>query len=87
MKGSPGHVVAACFGLTAFTIAIVAGLASESPAHSVLSRAVIAMILCYPVGLVVGMICDRIILSHLSNLPAEADPGEEIGEVNLVVLV
>ena len=82
MKGSPGHVVAACFGLTAFAIAIVAGLASDTPANSVLSRSVIAMILCYPVGLVVGMICDRVIQSHLSTLQAEADPEDGIGEVS-----
>ena len=73
MKGSPGHVVAGCFGLSAFAIAVVAGLASETPADSVLARSVFAMIICYPVGLVIGMICERAIQAHIDK---EVEKGE-----------
>lgn len=77
MKGSPSHVVAACFGMTAFTIAIVAGLSSDTPAHVVLTRSVFAMIACYPLGLVVGVICERVIQSHLDSVTGSATEEEQ----------
>lgn len=58
-------VISACFALASFAVAILAGLASDNPASSVLARALMAMIICYPVGLVVGMICERLIVAHI----------------------
>ena len=64
-NGLSGRVIAGCFALAAFAVAILAGLASENPASSVLGRAVMAMVVCYPVGMVIGMVCDRIILAQV----------------------
>lgn len=58
-------VISACFALASFAVAILAGLASDNPASSVLLRALMAMIICYPLGLVVGLICERLILTHI----------------------
>ena len=74
--GVASGVIAACFGLAAFTVAILSGLASGNAAASVLLRAVIAMTLCYPVGLVVGLICQRVLAEHLRS-QREADPAPE----------
>ena len=59
MQGSIPNVVAGCLALTAFLIAILAGLVQSNPAMSVLGRAVTAMIVCYPVGLAAGYVCLR----------------------------
>jgi hypothetical protein len=56
-----GRVISACFALASFAVAILAGLASENPASRILGRALIAMMVCYPVGMLVGMVCERII--------------------------
>ena len=52
------------FALAAFAVAIVAGLASGNPAASVLLRALLAMLICYPVGMTVGLIAQRIVLLY-----------------------
>ena len=65
------RVLAGCVALTAF-----AGLASGNEAGAILVRAIMAMILCYPVGLVVGMICERVIAMH-SPSPDEENESED----------
>ena len=56
MKGMAASTIGGSFALAAFAVAIVAGLASGNPAASVLLRALIAMLICYPVGLAVGFV-------------------------------
>lgn len=60
-------VIAGCFALSAFAVAILAGLASENPTAQILQRAVISMFVCYPVGLIVGMVCERVIVTHVGE--------------------
>ncbi|MCZ6836934.1 MAG: hypothetical protein O7G85_14250 [Planctomycetota bacterium] len=59
------RVIAGCFGLAAFGIALVTGLASENPATIILTRAIFAMVVCYPIGWIVGLLCQRIIDDHI----------------------
>ncbi len=65
MSRTPSNVIAACFALAAFTVAVVAGMAGGNPAMSVLVRALIAMIGCYPIGLIIGLICARVMADHV----------------------
>ena len=65
MRGNPAQVIAACFGLAAFVVAIVAGAASGTATTQVLIRALIAMSICYPLGLAAGLICNRVVDDHL----------------------
>ena len=74
MHRSPGSVIAACFALSAFLVAILAGLAAANPALTVLARALIAMVLCYPAGLVVGLICELVV-----STPRKAETTETPG--------
>ena len=79
VQGPISNVLAGCFSLTAFAVALIAGLAGDNAASNVLLRALIAMILAYPVGLVAGMICARAIdagVQNARNRRQESTPAE-----------
>jgi hypothetical protein len=61
-------VIAGCFGLSAFAVAIIAGVAAENSIAQVLVRALIATALCYPIGIIVGMICARVITEQVERM-------------------
>ena len=78
MKRIPASTIAGLFALAAFAVAIMAGLASGNPAQSVLMRALLAMVLCYPVGLAVGLIAQQLVHDHVeahrASYPADERP-------------
>ena len=76
MKGIAATTIAGSFALAAFTIAVVVGLASGNPASSILLRAIIAMLVCYPVGLAVGLIAQRVVKEHI-KAHQEANPAPD----------
>lgn len=63
--GVAAKVIGASSGLTAFAVAMVAGLAADNTAEAVLSRALIAMIVCNIVGWIAGLICERTVRAAL----------------------
>lgn len=65
--------IAGCFALSAFAVAVVAGLSTGNTLASILVRAIMAMIVCYPVGLLVGLICQHVVQDHLV---AQAEDGD-----------
>lgn len=65
MSKTPSSAIAGCFSLSAFAVAVVAGLYAQNPVSSILIRALIAMIACYPVGLIIGLICQRLMFEHI----------------------
>ncbi len=88
--------VAGCFALAAFSVAVVAGLAGGNGTGTILARAILAMIACYPLGLLVGLICQRVVQEHLrlqAEIDAEAAPAalaeqnEQSAEENEDVIV
>jgi hypothetical protein len=54
----------ACLGLLAFAITIVAGLAVHNPPMVTLSRAVWALVIFCPLGLLVGACAQSVITEH-----------------------
>lgn len=80
---SPAKVIAACAGLSGFSIAILAGLAVNNPADVILSRAVAALFISYIAGGVIGMLMDRTVTDGINDykaerpLPGEAPPPEQ----------
>ena len=91
----------ACLGLLAFAITIVAGLAVHNPPMVTLSRAVWALVVFCPLGLVVGACAQSVINEHyrqrkaaeLSPPPettdqaeAEEEPVEEAEPIEATVL-
>lgn len=88
MKGVPSTAVGACFALTAFAVAILAGLFANNQADLILQRAIIAMILCYPIGLLFGAMCRRVVAEHAQavtdSLAAHTAQTETLGDVEIV---
>jgi putative Mn2+ efflux pump MntP len=57
-------------GLTAFAVALVAGLAADNPAESVLFRAIVAMFACQLIGGFVGMAGERVVRDAIREYKA-----------------
>lgn len=59
------NVIAGCFALSAFAVAILAGLAVGNTADAVLLRALVVTVIGYPVGWAAGAACVRVINDRL----------------------
>lgn len=91
---SPSKIFAAVLGLTAFAVAVTAGLANGAAGGDVLVRAMVSMALCYPVGIVLGFIAGRTVdefaANYKSNHPIREVPsldgagGTEIIDVDVL---
>ncbi len=89
MTGATSKAIAGCFALAAFAVAILAGIAGGNTAISILFRAVIAMLICYPVGLIIGLICQQVIADHVARraekTPVQSNKNAEEAEDVIVV--
>ena len=65
MNGRSSRVIAGSFALAAFAVAVLSGLFSDNPAFAVLGRALASMAVCYPIGLAVGWVCERVVTAHV----------------------
>jgi cytosine/uracil/thiamine/allantoin permease len=59
------NLIAACFALSAFAVAILAGLAVGNSADMVLLRALMVIVASYPVGWAAGAVCAHVIHARL----------------------
>jgi len=64
-------VVATVFALSAFAVAVIAGLYAGNAAGTVLWRAIIAMLVCQVLGMFAGSLIERIITEHAARYSAE----------------
>jgi hypothetical protein len=76
MTGVASKAIAGCLALAAFAVAVLAGLAGGNTANSILLRALVAMVACYPVGLLIGLVCQHVIEQHVARM---ADPEAGAG--------
>jgi len=60
------NVIAAAFSLSAFAVAVVAGMGARNPAASVLLNAVVAMVVCYALGRAAGAVIAHALGEHLA---------------------
>lgn len=69
--------------MAAFAVAVVAGLAGGNETSSILMRSLMAMVLCYPLGLIVGLICERVVdeqaRAHQARHPMPGMPVDGAG--------
>lgn len=72
-----GRTIAGCFALAAFSVAVMAGLAGGNTAAAILVRALVAMIVCYPLGMLVGALCRQVIERHLAEQNAQSEENVE----------
>ncbi len=77
MTGVLSNVLAGCFAMAAFAVAILAGLAGGNAPASILLRALIAMIVCYPVGLMIGLAVQRVVSDQLEAQQKAIDDEDE----------
>jgi tetrahydromethanopterin S-methyltransferase subunit C len=80
----PVAALAGCFGLSGFAVAIVSGLASGRDAAYVLEDALLALLICWVVGSVVGRIAQTIVSEHLTRVVGEPPGLDPAGGVSLV---
>ena len=66
-------VVAGVFALSAFMVALLAGLLGGTDVSVILVRAIMALIVCYPVGLLAGALLSKDIEGGLRD-HAQANP-------------
>ncbi len=59
--------IAAVFGLTAFAISVIAGLASGVAGPTVLGRAILCMLGCYMLGLFAGRLGEFVAIDYLKS--------------------
>lgn len=67
-KGVVTKTIATGLALTAFTIAVVAGLMAGNPASHVLKVAIFSMIVCHIVGVFVGMISEHAVSEYIAQI-------------------
>lgn len=65
---SPSKVIAGVSGLAGFAVAVFAGLMAQNPATTVLTNALVAMVICQFVGWGLGLIGERVIQDHLKSV-------------------
>jgi hypothetical protein len=54
-------VVAGVFALASFMVALLAGMFGGNEMMTILVRAIIALIVCYPVGMIAGALLSKVI--------------------------
>jgi hypothetical protein len=73
-----GKVVAAVFALSAFAVALIAGIAAGNDTTTVLSRALGALVACQLIGMGAGFLIERVIKEHEARYRAD-NPVPTIG--------
>jgi hypothetical protein len=63
-------MIASIFALAAFAVAVVAGLAGDNATRTILTNAIVAMIVCNVVGLLIGAVLERTIDDHMKQYRA-----------------
>ncbi|MGQ0627617.1 MAG: hypothetical protein ACT4PL_05895 [Phycisphaerales bacterium] len=72
-SGSSTKIIAACMALTAFAVAVVAGVAAENGVDVVLTRALWSMGLGGLVGIVIGAAAEAAVATTIRDLSAQGD--------------
>lgn len=55
-----GRLIGASFALTGFSVAVVAGLMSHNPALTIVTRAIVVMLVCRALGAFFGYVGERV---------------------------
>jgi len=71
--GVPAIIVACCLALSALSVSLVAGMASDNPTDVILSRGLISLLGGLLAGLIVGKIGERVVRDRIAMTPVR--PG------------
>ncbi len=84
----PVRAVAGCLALAAFAIAIMSGLAAGRSTDSIISSALVAMLVGQVVGYLAGLVISRTLLESINaytanqGAPAPADVSPQSGNMS-----
>ncbi len=67
----PGSAIACCLALAAHAIAIVAGIAARNDATTVLTRAILALVIAYIVGQIIATVLEHVAREHIEAYKKE----------------
>lgn len=79
MKPVPSQVIAGCFALSAFAVALIAGIVASNEAWTILVRALLMLIVCYPLGLLAGMVCEYIVREEVESESRDGQSSSVVG--------
>lgn len=68
---APARIIASCFALSAFAIALISGLAADRATSAILSTAVFALMVCYILGLIVASVANVAISEHINQYKSD----------------
>lgn len=74
LEGS-SKLVAAAMGLAGFAVALIAGLHAGNPSATILTNAILALVVCNFVGLMLGSVGERVIRDHVAALRPASGAG------------
>ncbi|MAD19082.1 MAG: hypothetical protein CMJ52_02530 [Planctomycetaceae bacterium] len=66
-KTSIAIPTACLLAIGGFIVAVLSGMYAENPLGAILARSLVVMLLCWPIGLLVGLVLDRLFREHESN--------------------
>ena len=77
----PSKVIATCFALIGFSAAILVGSVSGNSTGTVLFRAMMVMLVGYPIGRLVGLVAQRTIEESIASYRTDHPIPDELAEV------
>lgn len=63
----PSRVIASCFAITGFVAALVIGFAAGLAVDDILLRAIMVMLICWPVGRLLGWFAQRAVEENIAH--------------------
>jgi len=76
---SPAKLIAAVFAMSAFAVAVFAGLWAGNAAGGVVARAVFVLVIFHFVGYLIGSWCEVMIAAHIARYEASAKRASDSG--------
>jgi len=67
----PARIIATCFALAAFAAATAVGLAAGNSTMTILTRAMVALVVCWFVGRIVGHFAQKAVQDHIERYKQE----------------
>lgn len=79
----PANIIATSFSLIVFSTAIAVGVSAHNPAQTVMWRAMVAMIICWPIGLIIGTLAQKTIERNIENYKSAHPVPQGAGELEM----
>lgn len=77
------QAAAGCTAFAAFSVSILVGLSAGNPADVVLSRALLAMVLGFAGGFLVGIVCDWLVAQEIARIEAAVEEDTKALEADV----